>query len=249
MKKRRTSLKGRQNIFGSIGISCLLLFGLCLSLTGCDGHFLSIDCIGSSGFCGPVAPTPNAPALAATAQALIASKPLLTDPMSKQDNNKWAGGNGCSFQNGAYVVTYSGSSSGTQGCFSRKLSYRDVAIAVDVTLMSGNFAGIAFRTTPDFASFYEFLIGKGQFLLGTFFNYKLVNLIVPITSSSAVRGLKQTNRLLVIARGTNFQLFINGTFVGEVQDATLPAAGLIGAILEYNSNSEARLSNLDIYSI
>jgi hypothetical protein len=240
MKNRRILPKGRQSILGSVGASCLLLFGLCLSLTGCDGHFLSIDCIGSSGFCGPVAPTPDAPSLVATAQALTAGKPLLTDPMSKQDNNDWAGGNGCSFRNGAYVVTYSGSSSGTQGCFSLKLSYRDAAIAVDVTLISGDFAGIAFRTTPDFASFYEFLIGKGQFL---------VNLIIPITSSNAVRGLKQTNRLLVIARGTDFQLFINGTFVGEVQDPTLSAAGSIGAILEYSSNSEARLSNLAIYSI
>jgi hypothetical protein len=70
--------------------------------------------------------------------------------------------------------------------------------------------------------------------------------IIP-TPSSAIHGIGQTNRLLVIARGDDFKLFVNGSFVGEFQDDTLPAAAYVGVSLAYNPGGEASFSNLDIY--
>lgn len=246
MVNKRTQQWNR-NIFASFWTSGLLLFCLCLLLTGCDGHFLSVDCIGSSGFCGPLSPTPNAPALVATAKAIIASKPLVTDPLSKQDSNHWAVDNACNFHNNAYFIKFSNSSNGTYTCDSNKIIYRDAAIAMNVTLIAGDSAGIMFRASPNMYNFYEFMITQGQFLLESFINNTAANTIIPATPSNTIHGIGQSNRLMVIAKGDDFQFFINGTFVGEVHDDTIPAAGYVGVSLVYTPTGEASFSNLDIY--
>lgn len=247
MRNKRV-FKRHRNVFAPIWMSSLLLVVLCLSLAGCDGHFLSLDCIGSSGYCNPLPPTPtNAPTLAATANALTAGKPLVADPLSKQDGYNWAANSTCNFHDGAYYVKYSGKSSGTYTCDTEKLSYQNVAIAMDVTLISGNSAGIIFRASHGMNSFYEFMVSQEQFLLAVFHNNDIKH-ILP-TPSSTIHGIGQTNRLLVIARGNDFKLFVNGSFVGEVQDNTLTAAGYIGVSLAYDPGGEASFSNLDIYPV
>lgn len=119
-----------------VGLIGLLLVAICVMLTGCDKHFLGLDCIGASGICGPVPPTPNAAALTSAAQAITQSKPLVTDSLSKQDAYKWGISAGCDFHDGTYVVKFSGKTNGTYVCTSNKLTYRDLALAADVTLMS-----------------------------------------------------------------------------------------------------------------
>ena len=245
----RQILKGHRNIFASIGIAGLLLFILCMLLTGCDGHFLSIDCIGSSGYCGPLPAPPHAPfALLATATAITRSKPLVTDPLSKQDSFHWAVDSACNFHNGAYYVKFSNRSGGTYTCDSNKLNYRNVAIAMDVTLISGDSAGILFRASPDMNNFYEFMVSRGQFVLVKFVNNNS-SLVIPAIPSGVIHDLNHANRLLVIARGDDFQLFINGTFVGEAHDDSLAASGYVGVSLVYTPKGEASFSNLVIYQV
>lgn len=241
--------KGRQSIFASICIPGLLLFFLCLSLTGCDGHFLSIDCIGSSGYCGSPPAPPHAPlALLATATAITGSKPLVSDPLSKQDSYHWAVDSACNFHNGAYYVKFGDRSGGTYTCDSNKLSYRDFAIAMDVTLMAGDSAGILFRASRDLNNFYEFMVSRQQFVLVKFVNNNS-SLVIPPLPSGTIHDLNHANRLLVIARGDDFQLFINGTFVSEAHDDSLTSAGYVGVSLIYNPKGEASFSNLTIYQV
>ena len=238
---------GRRNIFVPVRVLGLLLFLLCISLTGCDEHFLSLDCIGSSGYCGSPPAPPHVPlALLATATAITRSNPLVTDPLSKQDSHHWAVDSTCNFHNGVYFVKFSGTSNGTYTCDSNKLSYGNVAIAMDVTLIAGNSAGILFRSSPDMNNFYEFMVSKAQFIFGKFVNNNAI-LIVPPIPIGAIHGLNQVNRLLVIARGDDFQFFINGTFVGEAHDDSLSSAGYVGVSLAYDPEGEASFSNLVIY--
>lgn len=230
-------------------VMCLLLATLSMLFTSCDGHFLALDCIGASGYCGPVTPTPDASALEARARTITAGKPLVTDPLSAQDGYNWAVGGGCSFRNSTYYITNTRPSGGTYLCGSGKLSYEDAAIAMDVTLLSGNLAGILFRASPDLTNLYEFLVGNGHVLMAVFVNNSIVSEPIPIVPSSAVHGGTSVNRLLVIAQGDDFQYFVNGIFVGEVHDPTLPTAGFIGMGVDYDTTGTAQFANLAIYAV
>lgn len=239
----------RSGRFPRIWIMGALLVSVCVVLAGCDEHFLSLDCIGASGICGPVAPTPNATALTTAAQTVTQSKPLVTDPLSKQDAYKWAIDVGCAFHDGAYVVKFSGKTDGTYVCTTNKLTYRDLALAVDVTLISGNSAGIMFRTSFALQTAYMFLVSATQFWVVEYYHTQVISYLIPPTTSSAVHGLTQTNRLLAIARGNDFQFFINGVFVGEATDNVINVAGTVGVNVGYNPRGEAHFANLAIYHV
>jgi hypothetical protein len=95
---------------------------------------------------------------------------LSLTPLSKQDTYKWAVDSTCNFRNGAYFVKYSTRSNGTYTCDTEKISMRDGAIAMDVTLFSGNSADIIFRASHGMDNFYEFMVSQQQFVLGAFIN-------------------------------------------------------------------------------
>lgn len=247
MSKRRMAKSSRSG-FALLWSVTLLVVMLCLTLSGCDGHFLSLDCVGSSGFCSSLQPTPtNAPTLQATARAIIASQPLVADPLNKPDKYNWPVGSTCNFHDGAYYVQYSGRTAGNYACGSDKISYQNVAIALNVTLFRGDSAGIVFRGSQGMNSFYEFMVSQAQYALEVI-EGNTVKSIIP-TPNPLIHGMGQANRLLVIARGDDFQLFINGSFVAELQDNTLSAAGYIGVSLAYRPTGEASFSDLDIYQV
>lgn len=226
----------------------LLVVVLGLTLSGCDGHVLGLDCVGSSGFCNSLQPTPtNAPTLQATARAILARHPLVADPLTKEDGNNWPHDTTCNFHDGAYYANYSSRSAGTYTCVSNKISYQNVAIALNVTLFRGDAAGIVFRGTKGMNDFYEFMVSQFQYYLAVIQGNSIKG-IVPMPNP-AIHGMGQANRLLVIARGGSFQLFINNLFVATVQDSTLSAAGYIGVGLAYNPVGEASFSDLDIYQV
>ena len=164
----RFSARKTGNIFSLIWQAGMLLFFLSIPLSSCT--IITANCIGVGVTCklGTPTPTPDRPAIVATAQTVIQSQPLLRDPMNKQDSNHWSTRNGCTFRNGAYVITYS-STPGTFVCDATKLNYGDAAIQMDVTLISGDSAGILFRIDPSFSKMYDFEItNQGQFQLVLF---------------------------------------------------------------------------------
>ena len=139
-------------------------------------------------------------------------------------------------------------------CKSSILSYDNAALQVDVSLLTGSDAGIILRATDQ--QFYEFGIdNQGNFFFrrhdpdaaggGSFTD------LIPATKSNAILPGKRKNTLLVIANGSNFDLFINGTFVGNYQDSTY-TNGQIGFSIETLSTvnaGEASFSNLKVYSV
>lgn len=189
-------------------------------------------------------------AIQATATAITTSTPLLSDPLSGPDANGWPDdGTFCSFTDNRYVVDAHGSGT-LQPCLagSSQLSYGDAALQVDVTLVAGNDAGLIFRAGANGGQFYDFEItNQGQFYVRYRNNNKYTYLIAT-TANSAVLGTGSQNTLLVIARGTDLQFFINHTFVGEAHDSTF-ASGQIGVVVgTLASNSgEADFTNLVVY--
>ncbi|HWZ18544.1 MAG TPA: hypothetical protein VNW73_07085, partial [Ktedonobacteraceae bacterium] len=74
---------------------------------------------------------------------------------------------------------------------------------------------------------------------------------IPATRSNAILPGKRKNTLLVIANGSNFDLFINGVFVGEYQDSNY-ASGQVGFSVETYSTvkaGEASFSNFKVFSV
>lgn len=185
----------------------------------------------------------------ATATAVTSSPPQLNDPLSGPDSNNWPNdGVSCSFTNGSYHAAANHSNT-LQPCISSSLQYGDAAYQVDVTLNSGDDAGLLFRTSADGNQFYDFEItSQGQFYFRYRANNKYTSLI-PNTASSAIQGTGNKNTLLVIAQSNHFQFFINGTFVGEASDGTFSsgqvgvAAGTLAA-----SSADAGFANLKIYA-
>jgi hypothetical protein len=57
--------------------------------------------------------------------------------------------------------------------------------------------------------------------------------------------------LLVMANGSDFKLFINRTFVGEVQDSTYVSGqlGLVAGTLSPNASGEASFANLSVFKM
>ncbi len=186
----------------------------------------------------------------ATATAITSGKPLLSDPLNSPDANNWPNdGSNCSFQNAAYFVTASTSNT-LEPCIASAPQYGDAAMQVDATLLSAADAGLVFRANASQNQFYDFEItNQGEFYLRYFANDKPTYLIQK-TASSVIQGVSSKNTLLVIAKGTSFQLFINGTLVGAIQDSTFASGqvGLAAGTLSASSG-DASFTNLRVYGL
>jgi len=69
--------------------------------------------------------------------------------------------------------------------------------------------------------------------------------------NSAIAAGSQKNTLLVIANGSDFKLFINGVFVGELQDSTYIGGevGFDAGTTPSVNRAEASFSNFKVYQV
>jgi len=188
---------------------------------------------------------------AATARAITSGTPLLADDLSSSIISDWYVDNtSCIFTGGTYHVRVKQTASFAI-CESNVLSYDNVTLQVDVSLLSGSNAGLIFRANNQ--QYYYFGINKQrEFFFGHHdpsagggtFTYLILDM-----GSSAIAPGKQKNTLLVIANGSDFKLFINGTFVGESQDSTY-TGGAVGFAAGTNSpvnGGDASFANFKVF--
>jgi eukaryotic-like serine/threonine-protein kinase len=190
----------------------------------------------------------------ATARAITNTSPIFADDLSTNFISDWyVDYTNCTFTRGTYHAIVK-QSSAFQICKSSILSYDNAALQVDVSLLAGSDAGFILRATDQ--QFYEFGIdNQGNFFFrrhdpdgaggGSFTD------LIPATRSNAILPGKRKNTLLVIANGSNFELFINGVFVGEHQDNSY-TSGQVGFSVETFSTvkaGEASFSNFKVFSL
>ena len=190
----------------------------------------------------------------ANARTITNTSPVYADDLSTDFISDWyVDYTNCAFIDNTYHVIVK-QNNAFQMCKSSILSYDNAALQVDVSLLKGSDAGIILRATDQ--QFYEFGIdNQGNFFFrrhdpdaaggGSFTD------LIPATKSNAILPGKRKNTLLVIANGSNFDLFINGTYVGNYQDSTY-TNGQIGFSVETLStvnSGEASFSNLKVYSV
>ena len=205
--------------------------------------------------------TSAAIATATTAQTLYnqatSGTPVITDPLSTPDNYGWqhfSDQNGaCNFVGGAYQVRVQGHS--YNPCMAAGIHVTDFAMQVQMTTISGELAGIAFRSPygqNNDNSGYLLFIGMD----GTYGLYKpahnaagtLTKIIVGIDPFIHIQ-LNQQVVLTLIAKGSNFSIYLNKQFVASCSDTTY-SSGSAGLLVGSTKNgTEATFSNLQIWQL
>ncbi len=108
--------------------------------------------------------------------------------------------------------------------------------------------GIMFRYDATNTTGYLFLLGEQQDYHLYAFNYKnpdvnkQYTLLREGTNTAIKRGVKQTNLVAILARGSLISMYVNNQFVDVIQDSTY-TKGLVGLYVESNSNGEEAIIN------
>ncbi len=182
----------------------------------------------------------------------LSGTPLLSDHLTGNTPGRWAEDpTHCFFTGGTYHVAVT-QTNFLQPCALLTLSVDNVAIQVDVSLLSGHDAGILLRANGE--RFYGFEINdQGQFFFrrhdpggGAIYH----NLIMG-SANKVIAPTGQKNTLLVIARGDDFKLYINGTFVGEAHESTYTTGriALVTGTLAPQTIGEGSFANLKVFKI
>jgi hypothetical protein len=163
--------------------------------------------------------------------------PALTDPLSPQNPNQWSSPDGrlgsCTFTGNALHAraTPSGSKLAYSSCVARSTSFGNFAYQVSATILHGDASGLFFRYDALGSTAYAFLISsEGVYELAPVQgnNFK----VLAGGSSSAINtGLKQSNLLTVIARGSTIYLYVNQQYLTSISDNT-SSSGEIGVFGE-----------------
>lgn len=146
----------------------------------------------------------------------------------------WANDTHCKFESDGYHIV---SQSETYLCFAPTRQLVDVDFSVDVKQVDGssNVAyGITFRyprpPAGGSANHYEFGINSyGEWSAWKVINDQVINLSDLATSAAIHPGQMVTNRLRVRTNGEQFDFFVNGTYVGHVDDSRY-SNGYVGTI-------------------
>ncbi|MBI5034873.1 MAG: hypothetical protein HZB51_30480 [Chloroflexi bacterium] len=128
-------------------------------------------------------------------------------------------------------------------------SISDGALSVDSKAISGAkdiSAGLIFRAV-DQDNFYVFRITNDKYYVFQFQSKGKLETIGSWFKASAVKS-NETNRLTVITQGAHFTFFVNGEYVGQVDDSRY-ATGKVGVIVGTtgaSADNVIEFSNLEI---
>ncbi len=184
--------------------------------------------------------------------------PALNDALTTPDNYGWS-----HFSNATGMCDYvSGTyhSRAPRGyfdpCYASATNFNDFAFQVQVKIISGVVAGIAYRApnpNTDYSA-YHFMLGTD----GSYQIYKVTvdkqgNHFSPLRSgsSSAIHtGLNQTNLVAVVARGNTFYFYVNKQYVNQATDDTYKN-GAIGVVTDSSdtTGTEAAFSNAQVWQL
>jgi hypothetical protein len=196
---------------------------------------------------------PTIDATAGVVQTATAGNVLYADPLNNSRSPatvqaNWDEGNNCAFRNDGY---YTSSSNALVTCMENGHSYGDATISVDMALLSGQLAGVAFRMSSvplvgNYAGYLFEVDSQGNYTIScssiTFGNTVL-------KEGSILHGFRTgyhvKNTLQIIMSGSSLSFYVNGVFLDQETDTTF-AAGTMG-FLALSAN--VAYSHLRVYSI
>lgn len=145
-----------------------------------------------------------------------------------------------------------------QGCSEAVNSYQNMAISVDMNLVSGHSGGVFFRVGKKaFGAYSGYLFeidpNKNQYKISSSGNFSTGSnnaILQDWTTTNALRA--GTNTLQIIARGSTLLFYINGTFLApSYQDSSFTEGSIafLASTVRGGANADVVYSNLKVYSL
>ena len=200
----------------------------------------------------------QAQATAGIVQTATAGAPTYQDPLTDATNPdtvaaNWDKNNHCMFMSDGYHVTEPVGIVNLHGCRESANMYGNLAILVDVSIISGHSAGVFFRVSTDVLNTYT---GGYLFEIDSQGDYRISGFngsVQPLhdwTSSSALKqGNNVTNTLLAVAQGGKLLFYANGVFLTEVDDSTYTSGVIAFLATTTDTNADVVYSNLKVYQL
>jgi hypothetical protein len=165
---------------------------------------------------------------------------LFQDPLTSNTGD-WVNDTNCFFQDSAYHIK------DNFVCFAHAGNISDANITVQAKQVAGSLRepyGISFRKAATNA-WYDFdITSDSEWFFGKVVNGKEVTLIHYTRNAAIKGGLNTSNTLLVQAKDSHFVFYVNGTKVGQADDATY-TSGLVG-LSAGGSDTEIAYNNFQI---
>jgi hypothetical protein len=187
---------------------------------------------------------------------IIAGTPTLNDPLTTQGSTTWSqlgsGDGRCTFTGGALHAT---SNKGSAACVALGSTYSNFVYQVQVSVIRGDLGGIFFRTDQVSHKIYLFAISPNGFYALYYIGQNASGspnekILAASISTTINTGLKSTNVISVLARGSEISIFINKQFITKVSESS-STVGEIGVISGSSKNvpCDAAYNNAQLWNI
>jgi eukaryotic-like serine/threonine-protein kinase len=199
----------------------------------------------------------QAQATAGIVQTATAGTPTYQDPLTDATNPdtvaaNWDKNNHCTFMSDGYHVTEPVGIVNLHGCRESANMYGNLAISVDVSIISGHSGGVFFRVSTDvFNNYMGYLFeinSQGEYKISGF-NGSRQPLHDWTASSALKQGNNVTNTLLAVAQGGKLLFYANGVFLTEVDDSTYTSGVIAFLATTTDTNADVVYSNLKVYQL
>ncbi|HLZ55931.1 MAG TPA: serine/threonine-protein kinase [Ktedonosporobacter sp.] len=208
----------------------------------------------------------------ATAQGQVTptvGTPAYKDALNNASNpatqaEQWDQNTTCAFKaDGYHVMAAAGvlTPGSLIGCREAGMQYANVAISVDVTILSGATGGLFFHVTPQviggaYAGYLLEIDSKGNYRIARSNNFTLgtgTTLLRDWTASTALKmGSGAKNTLEVQAKGGSLSFSINGVFLAPaLQDSTFTTGdiGFLATTVGGGASADIAYSNLSVSAL
>jgi hypothetical protein len=188
-----------------------------------------------------------------TYDRIIHTTPIITDELQDQNHSLWTGNsNGssnCSFTNGAYHI-HVAPLHNFYDCLATG-GFSNFVFRVQMTFISGDYAGIMFRSaTSSFMSYLFTITNNGLYTLAVSMGPQSSGILAYGRSAAINSGEGRSNLLGVMALNNTISLFVNNQFITSVNDNTFNSGtfGLFGGNFR-PLKTDVAYSNAQIWEI
>jgi hypothetical protein len=182
---------------------------------------------------------------------ITSQKPAITDPLDGINHSQFltesSSPGSCGFTAGAYHA--SASAGFTHTCPAPDVRVSNFAFQAQMTIIKGDTGGLLFYlnySASSFDSYLFFIDHLGGYLLLSIQNNTNVKQLARGVSPAIKVGLNQSNLLTVIARGSNFDLYVNKQYITNVGDSAI-SSGLIGVFASGVKATDVVFSNVQVW--
>jgi hypothetical protein len=136
------------------------------------------------------------------------------------------------------------------GCVALNTDFTNFAYEVQMTMLSGDYAGIHFCIDKARGTYYFFYIKPtGDYELRTLSNDQFTGTLKSGASTAIHIGLNTSNLIAVVVQNGNINLYVNRTLLNSVSDSSY-THGTIGVYTGNDVNSaETVFSNAKVWSL